>query len=112
VTYLARGARLQVTSAPAEQIGVLALAAGLTLLVVVIESARAGTGDLNIPALSSAEGLRAILTNTGFAMLVAAVLRSPPASSATRPPPTPTSTSRTAPGSWPPGWSPRRASAC
>jgi hypothetical protein len=41
--------------------------------VVVIESARAVTGDLNIPALSSAEGLRAILTNTGFAMLVAAV---------------------------------------
>jgi ABC-2 type transport system permease protein len=54
--------------------GLLALAAGLTTLVVVIESARAGTGDLNIPALSSAAGLRAIITNTGFAMLVAAVL--------------------------------------
>jgi ABC-2 type transport system permease protein len=53
--------------------GLLALAAGLTTLVVVIESARAGTGDINIPALSSAEGLRAIVTNTGFAMLVAAV---------------------------------------
>jgi ABC-2 type transport system permease protein len=53
--------------------GLLALAAGLTTLVVVIASARAGTGDLNIPALSSAEGLRAIVTNTGFAMLVAAV---------------------------------------
>jgi ABC-2 type transport system permease protein len=54
--------------------GLLALAAGLTTLVVAIESTRAGTGDLNIPALSSAEGLRAIVTNTGFAMLVAAVL--------------------------------------
>jgi ABC-type transport system involved in multi-copper enzyme maturation permease subunit len=53
--------------------GLLALAAGLTTLVAVIESARAGTGDLNIPALSSAEGLRAIVTNTGFAMLVSAV---------------------------------------
>jgi ABC-2 type transport system permease protein len=53
--------------------GLLALAAGLTTLVVVIESPRAGTSDINIPALSSAEGLRAILTNTGFAMLVAAV---------------------------------------
>jgi ABC-2 type transport system permease protein len=53
--------------------GLLALAAGLTTLVVAIESTRAGTGDLNIPALSSPEGLQTIITNTGFAMLVAAV---------------------------------------
>jgi ABC-2 type transport system permease protein len=53
--------------------GLLALATGLTLLVALILSTRAGTGDSNIPALSSAEGLRAIITNTGFAMLVAAV---------------------------------------
>jgi ABC-2 type transport system permease protein len=53
--------------------GLLALAAGLTTLVALILSSGAGTGDSYIPALSSAEGLRAILTNTGFAMLVATV---------------------------------------
>jgi ABC-2 type transport system permease protein len=53
--------------------GLLALATGLTTLVTVILSTGAGTGDSNIPALSNAEGLRAIVTNTGFAMLVATV---------------------------------------
>jgi ABC-2 type transport system permease protein len=56
--------------------GLLAVAAGLTLLVIILEASQAGTaaaGATGIPALSTAEGLRDILTNTGFAMLVAAV---------------------------------------
>jgi ABC-2 type transport system permease protein len=53
--------------------GLLALAAGLTLLIALLESSSAGTGDSSIPALSSAAGLRAIVTNTGFAMIVATV---------------------------------------
>jgi ABC-2 type transport system permease protein len=56
--------------------GLLAAAAGLTLLVTLIEvsqSGTGGTGATSIPALSSPAGLRDILTNTGFAMLVATV---------------------------------------
>jgi ABC-type transport system involved in multi-copper enzyme maturation permease subunit len=56
-------------------LGLLGLAAALTLLVTVIESAQEGgrSGTIAIPSLSTAAGLRAILTNTGFGMLVATV---------------------------------------
>jgi ABC-type transport system involved in multi-copper enzyme maturation permease subunit len=56
-------------------LALLGLAAALTLLVTVIESAQAGggTAGVQIPSLSSAAGLRAIVTNTGFGMLVATV---------------------------------------
>jgi ABC-type transport system involved in multi-copper enzyme maturation permease subunit len=54
--------------------GLLGVAAGLTVLVIVLEISQSGTGaggTTSIPALSTVAGLRAILTNTGFAMLVA-----------------------------------------
>lgn len=57
-------------------LGLLGAAAGLSLMIVVIESAQAGTGATGstaIPSLSTVGGLRDILTNTGFAMLVATV---------------------------------------
>jgi ABC-type transport system involved in multi-copper enzyme maturation permease subunit len=56
-------------------LGMLGLAAALTLMVTVIEAAQAGGrgGTVAIASLSTAAGLRAILTNTGFAMLVATV---------------------------------------
>jgi ABC-2 type transport system permease protein len=56
--------------------GLLAAAAGLTLMVIILEVAQAGTGGVgatSIPSLSTEVGLRDILTNTGFAMLVATV---------------------------------------
>jgi ABC-2 type transport system permease protein len=56
--------------------GLLAAAAGLTLMVIILEVAQAGTGGVgatSIPSLATKEGLRDILTNTGFAMLVATV---------------------------------------
>jgi ABC-type transport system involved in multi-copper enzyme maturation permease subunit len=56
--------------------GLLGVAAGLTVLVIVLEISQSGTGAggaTSIPALSTVAGLRAILTNTGFAMLVATV---------------------------------------
>jgi ABC-2 type transport system permease protein len=52
-------------------LGLLALAAGLTLLVAVIESARAGGGV--VPSLATATGQRDILTTTGFGILVSMV---------------------------------------
>jgi ABC-type transport system involved in multi-copper enzyme maturation permease subunit len=56
-------------------LALLGLAAALTLLVTVIEASREGgrSGTIAIPSLSTAAGLRAILTNTGFGMLVATV---------------------------------------
>jgi ABC-2 type transport system permease protein len=56
--------------------GLLGLAGVLTLLVTSVESAKEGgkTGSITIPSLSTAAGLRDILTNTGFAILVAMVL--------------------------------------
>jgi ABC-2 type transport system permease protein len=56
--------------------GLLGAAAGLTVLVIALEIAQSGTGTggaTSIPALSTAAGLRTILTNTGFAALVATV---------------------------------------
>jgi ABC-type transport system involved in multi-copper enzyme maturation permease subunit len=56
--------------------GLVSLAGVLTLLVTIVESSKEGgkTGSINIPPLSTAAGLRDILTNTGFAILVATVL--------------------------------------
>lgn len=56
--------------------GLLAAAAGLSAMIVLIEVSQAGAGGAGstaIPALSSVAGLRDVLTNTGFAMLVATV---------------------------------------
>jgi ABC-type transport system involved in multi-copper enzyme maturation permease subunit len=56
--------------------GLLAVAAGLTCLVTLVEAVQSGSGggaSTRIPALSDPAGLRAVLTNTGFAMLVATV---------------------------------------
>jgi ABC-2 type transport system permease protein len=80
-------------------VALLGLAAGLTLLVTVTFSAQEGgrSGSIAIPSLSTAAGLRAILTNTGFGMLVATVFGTIVASGEFRhrPPPTPTWMSRT-----------------
>ena len=56
-------------------VALLGLAAALTLLVTVTFSAQEGgrSGSIAIPSLSTAAGLRAIVTNTGFGMLVATV---------------------------------------
>jgi ABC-2 type transport system permease protein len=56
-------------------LAMLGLAAALTLLVTVIESAQEGgrSGTIAVPSLATAAGLRAIVTNTGFGMLVATV---------------------------------------
>jgi ABC-2 type transport system permease protein len=57
-------------------LGLIAAAAGLTAMVVILEVAQAGAGGngaTSIPSLSSSVGLRDVLTNTGFAMLVATV---------------------------------------
>jgi ABC-type transport system involved in multi-copper enzyme maturation permease subunit len=56
-------------------LGLLGLAAALTFLVTVIFAAQEGgkSGSITVPSLSSEVGLRAILTNTGFGMLVATV---------------------------------------
>lgn len=56
-------------------LGLLGLAAALTFLVTVIFAAQEGgkSGSMTVPSLSSEAGLRAILTNTGFGMLVATV---------------------------------------
>jgi ABC-type transport system involved in multi-copper enzyme maturation permease subunit len=56
--------------------GLLGAAAGLTIVVVALEISQAGAGGsgaTSIPALSTVAGLRDILTNTGFAILVATV---------------------------------------
>jgi ABC-2 type transport system permease protein len=55
-------------------LGLLATAAGMTALVTVLESARAGgPGHMAIAPLDTAKGLTQVLTSTGFAMLLAAV---------------------------------------
>lgn len=52
--------------------GLLGIAAGLTAMVTIVLSAQAGSGSM-VPSLATAAGLPDIVTNTGFAMLVAAV---------------------------------------
>lgn len=52
--------------------GLLGIAAGLTVLVQVVLSGRSGASSL-IPSLASAAGQRDLVTNTGFALLTAAV---------------------------------------
>jgi ABC-type transport system involved in multi-copper enzyme maturation permease subunit len=57
-------------------LGLLGVASALTLLVTVVESTRAGVasgGGVPIPELSTVDGLRTIVTNTGFGTLVATV---------------------------------------
>jgi ABC-type transport system involved in multi-copper enzyme maturation permease subunit len=52
----------------------LATAAGLTALVTTLEAARAGgSGHMAPPPLNTAAGLTAVLSSTGFALLMAAV---------------------------------------
>lgn len=54
-------------------LGLLALACGLTALITLVQASRAGGGG-QVPTLASQEGLTEIVTETGFGMLVAAVL--------------------------------------
>ncbi len=51
--------------------GMLAVAAGWTALVATIEASRAGPGGM-VPSLTTATGLRDVLTSTGFALIIAA----------------------------------------
>lgn len=53
-------------------LGLLALGAGLTILVAVFESARSGGGGA-VPSLATIVGQRDILTTTGFGLLVSMV---------------------------------------
>jgi len=74
----------------------LATAAGLTALVTILEAARAGgSGHMAAPPLNTAAGLTAVLSSTGFALLMAAVFGVTVASGefVTAPP---------APPTWPP----------
>jgi ABC-2 type transport system permease protein len=52
--------------------GSLGIAAGLTAMITGVLSTQAGTSSM-VPSLSTAAGLRDIVTNTGFAILTAAV---------------------------------------
>ena len=55
-------------------LGLLAVAAGVTGLMTVLESSRAGgPGHMAIPPLDTEAGLTAVLTSTGFALLMAAI---------------------------------------
>ncbi|HEX6674561.1 MAG TPA: hypothetical protein VF486_06000 [Actinomycetes bacterium] len=55
-------------------LGLLATAAGVTGLMTVLESTRAGgPGHMAIPPLDTEAGLTTVLTSTGFAMLMAMV---------------------------------------
>ncbi len=55
-------------------LGLLAAAAAMTALVTVLESSRAGgPGHMAIPPLDTEAGLTAVLTSTGFALLMAMV---------------------------------------
>jgi ABC-type transport system involved in multi-copper enzyme maturation permease subunit len=56
--------------------GLLAVAAALTVLFSVLENNQAGAADSGVPPISTPDGLRAVTTVTGFAMLLAAVLGS------------------------------------
>jgi ABC-2 type transport system permease protein len=53
-------------------LGLLALAGGLTVMVAVTESARAGAGGI-VPSLATAAGQRDILTTTGFGLLASMI---------------------------------------
>ena len=53
-------------------LGLLALAAGLTILVSAFESAQSGSGGA-VPSLATLAGQRDILTTTGFGLLVSMV---------------------------------------
>ena len=53
--------------------GLLGIAASLTLLVEIVLSGRSGATSL-LPSLATAAGQRDLVTNTGFALLTAAVL--------------------------------------
>jgi ABC-2 type transport system permease protein len=52
--------------------GFLGIAAGLTVLVTAVLSTQAGSNSV-VPSLATGAGLRDIVTNTGFAILTAAV---------------------------------------
>lgn len=52
--------------------GLLAIAAGLTALITIALAGQAGSSSL-LPSLATAAGQRGIVTNTGFALLTAAV---------------------------------------
>jgi len=52
--------------------GLLAIAAGLTLLVEIVLAGRSGASSL-LPSLAAPAGQRDLVTNTGFALLIAAV---------------------------------------
>jgi ABC-2 type transport system permease protein len=52
--------------------GFLGIAAGLTAMITIVLSSRAGSGSIT-PSLATAAGLRDIVTNTGFALIIAAV---------------------------------------
>jgi ABC-2 type transport system permease protein len=55
-------------------LGLLATAAGLTALVTVLQASRAGgPGHMAIPPLDTEAGLTAVLTSTGFTLLMATV---------------------------------------
>jgi ABC-type transport system involved in multi-copper enzyme maturation permease subunit len=55
-------------------LGLLATAAGLTALVTILGASNAGgTGHMAPPPLNTAAGLTAVISRTGFAMLLAAV---------------------------------------
>lgn len=54
--------------------GLLAIAAGLTVLFATLEASRAGSPDTGVGAISTASGLSTVTTVTGFAMLCAGVL--------------------------------------
>lgn len=55
-------------------LALLALAAGMTALIAVIQSARAGGNGSVVPSLATHDGIIDIVTNTGFGRLIAAVL--------------------------------------
>lgn len=54
-------------------LGLLALAAGLTVLLVVVGASRAGQPGRALPSLATAAGLRDLITGAVFALLLAAV---------------------------------------
>jgi ABC-2 type transport system permease protein len=53
-------------------VGMLAAAAAWTAMVCIVESSRSGPGGL-VPALTTEAGLRAVISSTGFATILAAV---------------------------------------
>jgi hypothetical protein len=53
--------------------GLLGIAAGLTLLIQIVLSGKSGATSL-LPSLATTAGQRDLITNTGFALLTAAIL--------------------------------------